>query len=437
MFQEEKVKNFIIPNIEVPNNKEMSDYLARSIEAFSEVTGIPVTFFNLEHEIVKEYRKEEKICNMFNVYCDCSGPCRKNLSSAGQFTSRLGEPYIFLCKSRLTNIATSLIVDGEFVGYFIAGPIVMGKLRHSVTESFKSLNNLDSVAESFAKMYANKMKVYEPNDISRIALLFYNSIITSATQDSDYQALRKQNSQQNRINLDIQNLKKSNVDIEYPYDLEKELIDSVLGGQSEKAVEIVGRLINAFSIMEAGDLEGIKNKALWLFAIILRIASESDNNINQLLDTDLDVINGLSDTENFTEVLELSKSLVQSITDNMLTSIYSGHSQIITKALQYINKGYKDKITLKDIENKLHVNSSYFSTLFKQEMGVTFTDYLNSLKVQYACNLLETTNLSIIDISLSTGFDDQSYFTKVFKKIKGVTPKEWRSRYNTEHSLDK
>lgn len=60
-------------------------------------------------------------------------------------------------------------------------------------------------------------------------------------------------------------------------------------------------------------------------------------------------------------------------------------------------------------------------------MGVTFTDYLNSLKVEHACKLLTETNLSIIDISLSTGFEDQSYFTKVFKKAKGVTPKMYRS----------
>ena len=50
-------------------------------------------------------------------------------------------------------------------------------------------------------------------------------------------------------------------------------------------------------------------------------------------------------------------------------------------------------------------------------MGVTFTDYLNSLKIEHACQLLEHTNLSIIDVSLSTGFDDQSYFTKVFKTV--------------------
>ena len=62
-------------------------------------------------------------------------------------------------------------------------------------------------------------------------------------------------------------------------------------------------------------------------------------------------------------------------------------------------------------------------------MGVTITDYLNTLKIEHACNLLANTNLSIIDVSLSTGFDDQSYFTKVFKKAKGMTPKAYRAAH--------
>ena len=189
----------------------------------------------------------------------------------------------------------------------------------------------------------------------------------------------------------------------------------------------IAKLLNTFSILEAGDLEGIKAKTLWFFAIIIRMASESDSNLNQIIDTDLDIINRISEAESFNELLTVSENIIETVTKNTLSSIYRGRSQIVTKALQYINKNYKEKLSLKDIETNLHVNSSYFSTLFKQEMGVTFTDYLNSLKIEHACQLLEHTNLSIIDVSLSTGFDDQSYFTKVFKKSKGLTPKAYRA----------
>ncbi|QAT43398.1 AraC family transcriptional regulator [Aminipila luticellarii] len=421
------MKNFVIPNLDKPNGETLSEYLNSSMEAFSHITGISVTYFNNKNEIVKEFKAEDKICNFFDVYKQCSGPCRKNLTSSGQFASRLGEPYIFLCKSGLTNIAISLIIDGVFVGYFIAGPMIMGEFRNSTASRFSLLNDLNDLSLSTVKAFVNKMKVYHPNQVSQVALLFYNCIITAVSDKNDYNALRTQYGQQNQINTVIQKYKKTLNPMEYPYDLENILITNVTNGQIQTAKENLRELLNKFSILEVGDLEGIKAKSLWLFAIIMRIANENEKNISSVLDTDLDVINKLSEAASFTELLNISENLIELITRNMLSSIYNGHSQIIVKALQFINKHYKEKITLKDIEQNLHVNASYFSTLFKHEMGVTFTDYLNELKIEHASDLLSTTNLSIIDISLSAGFDDQSYFTKVFKKAKGVTPKQYRS----------
>jgi YesN/AraC family two-component response regulator len=65
--------------------------------------------------------------------------------------------------------------------------------------------------------------------------------------------------------------------------------------------------------------------------------------------------------------------------------------------------------------------------LFKQEMGITFTDYLNQVRINRSCELLTNTSLNLIDVSLQAGFDDQSYFSKVFKKLKGITPKSYRN----------
>ncbi len=425
------MKNFVIPPLNTPNAETLSEYLNSSLEAFSDITGIPVTYFNDSDWVMAEFKKDDKICNIFEVYQDSCSACRKNLASAGQFASRLGEPYIFLCKAGLANIAVSLIIDGALAGYFIAGPIVMGELRSSTARNFSTLNNLSESAAAVAKMFAGKMKVFQPNQVSQIAILFYNCIITSVSASNDYSALRNQYSEQNKINIDIQHYKKEHISVEYPYDLEKVLIDNVSNGQVTAAKENVAKLLSTFSILEAGDLDGIKAKALWLFAIIIRIASENDSNLNQIIDTDLDIINRLSDTESYNELLSVAESLIELITKNMLTSIYSGRSQIVTKALQFINKNYREKISLKDIETNLHDKSTYFSTLYKQEMGVTFTDYLNSLKIEHACQLLSGTNLSIIDVSLSTGFDDQSYFTKVFKKAKGMTPKAYRSAHGS------
>ncbi len=427
------MKNFVIPSLDKPNLKNpeiLSNYLNQSLEAFSDITGVPVTFFAADNRIISQFNSNNKICSMFQVYLQSDSSCRKNLTSAGQFSSRLGEPHIFLCKAGLTNIATPLIIDGEFAGYFIAGPIVMGELRSSTAKKFSAMNTLSDVSLKMAEMFAEKMHVFLPNQVSELALLLHNSILIAVAGNHDYNTLRVQNEKQNQINVNIQRYKKSHSEIEYPYALENEILECMVSGVYTRAKELFAELLNDFSLMETGNMDGIRTKVIWFFAIVIRTVNESGGSINDSIDLDLDVMNRICDAETYEQLLEVSKSLIEMISQNSMRSVYSGNSQIISAALQYINKNFKEKISLKAIETNLHVNPSYFSTLFKNEMGITFTDYLNTLKIEYACTLLANSNMSIIDISLSAGFDDQSYFTKVFRKAKGVAPKQYRSSHS-------
>lgn len=424
------MKNFVIPGFDklrLDNPEILSHYLKYSIDAFSDITGVPVTFFNANNEIMYQFKPTNKICSIFNIYKQPDSACQINLSSAGQFSSRLGEPYIFLCKSGLANIAIPLIVDGMFVGYFIAGPLVMGELRSSTTKKFSSLNTLNDISLNIAEMFAEKMRVFMPNQVSELALMLHNSILVAVSGSKDYNSLRVQNEKQNQINADIQLSKKKHSDIEYPYALENEILDCMVSGLYARANELVEQLINTFSIIETGNFDGVRTKVIWFFAIAIRTVKESGGSIDESIDLDLDVMNKICDAETFEQLLDVSKKLIELISQNSMRSVYNGNSQIIATALQFISKNFKEKISLKDIETNLHVNPSYFSTLFKNEMGITFTDYINSLKVEYACSLLTNSNMSIIDISLLTGFDDQSYFTKVFRKAKGVTPRAYRA----------
>ena len=190
------MKNFVIPSLDKPNLKNpeiLSNYLNQSLEAFSDITGVPVTFFAADNRIISQFNSNNKICSMFQVYLQSDSSCRKNLTSAGQFSSRLGEPYIFLCKAGLTNIATPLIIDGEFAGYFIAGPIVMGELRSSTAKKFSAMNTLSDVSLKMAEMFAEKMHVFLPNQVSELALLLHNSILIAVAGNHDYNTLRVQN----------------------------------------------------------------------------------------------------------------------------------------------------------------------------------------------------------------------------------------------------
>lgn len=95
---------------------------------------------------------------------------------------------------------------------------------------------------------------------------------------------------------------------------------------------------------------------------------------------------------------------------------YSGGSSVIKEVVSYVSTNFKEDITLSKLAEHVHVNSTYLSTLFKQEMGIPFTTYLNNIRLSHSEELLRTSYHSITEICLMVGFTSPSYFTKVFKK---------------------
>lgn len=103
-----------------------------------------------------------------------------------------------------------------------------------------------------------------------------------------------------------------------------------------------------------------------------------------------------------------------------------GYSLLIRKVLTQIDTDLTADLSLNAIANTLNVNSSYLSTLFKKETGSTLTEYVNRKRIEHALLLLNTTNLQIQTIAQHCGISDMNYFTKLFKKQIGKTPKEYR-----------
>lgn len=100
----------------------------------------------------------------------------------------------------------------------------------------------------------------------------------------------------------------------------------------------------------------------------------------------------------------------------------------IQVAKEYIAEHCTENISLADVAEAAGISSGYLSTMFTQYEKCNFVDYLNKVRIEMACCYLEQKNLKNYEIAYKTGFRDEKYFSKVFKKIKGVTPREYRSK---------
>jgi len=102
------------------------------------------------------------------------------------------------------------------------------------------------------------------------------------------------------------------------------------------------------------------------------------------------------------------------------------YSPLIGKTLTYINAELCANLSLNRLAKHLNVNASYLSMLFKKEVGITLTDYVNNHRIKHAQKLFLCTNFPIKSISFQCGISDIYYFTRLFKRITGTTPKAFR-----------
>jgi AraC-like DNA-binding protein len=153
-----------------------------------------------------------------------------------------------------------------------------------------------------------------------------------------------------------------------------------------------------------------------------------------------DRLNSLSDKESgFYSVIELLNILYElSIDQNsriLCTSTFvqndeSSDSRRIQKVINYLHENYQKEIRLIDVANYVNMSEVSFSRFMKKRTGKNYIEYLNDLRLGIASRHLVDTTKTISEISYDCGFNNLSNFNRIFKKRKGVTPKEFRDNYS-------
>ncbi len=128
-------------------------------------------------------------------------------------------------------------------------------------------------------------------------------------------------------------------------------------------------------------------------------------------------------------MLEKGFKMVESYPDLFEESKVSSNNPMIKEAINYINNNLSRTLSLENIAKYVCLNESYFSALFKEEMEITFSDYLTQVRIKKAKQLLIENKLRVYEIADKVGYHSSKYFIKVFHEQVGVTPNNYRNKF--------
>ncbi len=215
------------------------------------------------------------------------------------------------------------------------------------------------------------------------------------------------------------------------YSIENRLIEAVLLGEEHNARLIAEEFPSGLYDSAAHDfLKTVKCYCVSLNALLRKAAERSGVEPQYIFEKSDEI---LVITENITQgsfVKSVITEIAVSYAQLVKYHCRSDYSSPVSRAIIKIHHDLTADISLNALAEFNNISPVYFSGLFKAETGVTLTDYVNHKRIERAKYYLENTHLHIKEISVKCGMDDINYFSKLFKKLEGITPKEYRTKHS-------
>ncbi|MDF2614224.1 MAG: Transcriptional regulator, AraC [Clostridia bacterium] len=328
--------------------------------------------------------------------------------------------------------AVKLNSGEDFMGTFIAGPSIYSYITAEAIDSLISENKLSLNYKRKLIHYYNAVTVVDYKRLVSASLLLYYCIYHKKL---DLTEVMEKNSSLREFGAKIrhdfeENLSKSRQNIIFHHSQinEKNIFGCVKTGDKEKLLMYQQSPQDGEPgiLSKNNPVRGQKNHAICAVTLATRAAIEGG------LDTELAYtlsdlyIQEIEETNEIKDLADLHTKMLCDFTDRVNRVKVHQHSKAIKLCKRYILKHLYGDISLTELAKSVNLNANYLSELFKKEVGVSISEYIQNEKIEEAKRLLASSGYSILDIANWLHFHDQSHFTRVFKKLQGTTPKKYR-----------
>lgn len=426
---------------------QMKKVIEWILDSYVRLTEFQVHFLNNKGGRIfspsNSLKNGSAFCKLVQSSSEGRKECYKSFYDNGLRSAEYGNSYIFQCRFGIVTWITPVVINGELLGSFISEGILMRKpAPNFIKEVIGKTKNL-GIEEFKLREALEKIKIVSEKKVMAAAdILYIAANYLSNTELLDTKMRQEKYIQQARISEEIQMMKRKELELLekeeeeensfiyissiYPLETERELLRRVRLGDKEGAREVLNEILGKILFKNAGRTELVRARILELAVVLSRAAAEGNAELEMILGLNFEYIKKLGMLKS---IEELCVWIVE-VLDRFAECVYENKNiknvSIIRKAKEFIRANYKKKIKLEDISKVVYLSPYYLSHIFKREAGVTLMEYLTKVRIEEAKYLLENTQWNTTRIAFQVGYSDQSYFSKVFKKIEGISPYKYR-----------
>lgn len=209
------------------------------------------------------------------------------------------------------------------------------------------------------------------------------------------------------------------------YKYTDQIISKIQSGIHSDAISLLLELFREYQNNKE-PIENVRVLSMLICSQCFRILANYNLNIQDYTSDETNIYKQLQESKSINTLSSIICKIIKS-TSRIISANKEQYNYLVIQVNTYIYDNYNTNIRLQSIADYVHVNSSYLSRLYKKETGESIVDAINKYRIEVSKKLLKDSSNRVFEIAASVGIEDPAYFTHVFTKLVGMSPKEYKT----------